>query len=427
MTNIIYHPMTGKKVDIYSLQSAELRSPNRLYKPDKWREFYAPHEDPSQTRLYGLEFEFNVIDNHQEIDFDHIGFELLSLLNKHEQHAHILDDFSVRNGVEVIFQPMSKSYLEANIDFKAFFKLVKDLGLTSTHDTGFHIHVNLKPSLRERNLILRLFSISYPLWIYLSQRKIVRLQNRYVSTEFFMMQDKVRKRHEINLAKIQTEKTSHVSFQDLLFDNYDTNNRYNAINLCNPKTTEFRLFTGTVDHHNFCEILNFVCSFINLVDEIGQTRIDTVFTLDQFVSRTHCESLLKGVYQLINKSDQLLKHGKLYYNHFYLLDTYWYESTYNNAIAHDYIMKKDDYDYYLKLLKSLEDLNIKKHDIFDLKEGINDFLLGKTYQIIDIDNHKIEAVPVFYTTERKTLQKDEVLTNWVILRCVNRDLISHLI
>ena len=81
----------------------------------------------------------------------------------------------------------------------------------------------------------------------------------------------------------------------------------------------------------------------------------------------------------------------------------------------------------MKLVKSLEDLNIEKHEVFDLKEGINDFLLGKTYQIIDIDNHKIEAVPVFYTTERKTLQKDEVVTNWVILRCVNRDLISHLI
>ena len=105
---------------------------------------------------------------------------------------------------------MSLAYLKEHIDFKLFFDLVKKLNLLTTHDTGFHIHVNIKPTLRERNLILRLFSLSYPLWLMLSERKIIRLQNRYVSTEFFMMSDRIKRRHQTNLKNYLKHK-SHMS------------------------------------------------------------------------------------------------------------------------------------------------------------------------------------------------------------------------
>src|SRR5690554_760425 len=373
MSDIIYHPMTGEKVNINTLTSSEIRSPNRLYKPTSWCPFYAENEDENNTRLFGLEFEFNALGGNHKIDFDTIGRTLLKALNHHGQHVHILEDHSVRNGIEVIFQPMSLAYLKEHIDFKLFFDLVKKLNLSTTHDTGFHIHVNIKPTLRERNLILRLFSLSYPLWLMLSERKIIRLQNRYVSTEFFMMSDKIRSRHRKNLIKVLETGTSHVSFGDLNFDNYNIQNRYDAINFTNPKTTEFRLFGGTDDFKHFTNVFNFVNQFINLIDEISETRVDDVFTLDTFVKRTQTEYLLKNTHKLLKKAEVLIRHNRLYYNNFYLLDTYWYESTFKHATLHDYIISKENYRDYRKMLKGLLGLtSLTQHQKHKIQEDIND-------------------------------------------------------
>lgn len=425
MSNIIYHPITGVKTNVNSLKSEEIRSPNRLYKPKEWKQYYYKDENLDQTRLFGLEFEFNACSSHAPIDFDMIGKEILKALNHNGQHVHILEDHSVRNGVEIIFHPMSYQYMKHNIDFHQFFKVIQKLGLTTTHDTGFHIHVNLKPSLRERNLMLRLFSISYPLWLKLSQRKIMRLQNRYVSTEFFMMTDKIRDRHITNLQKILETKTSYVSFKDLHFDNYDVHNRYNAINFNNPHTTEFRLFGGTDEFNHFVQTFNFVVNFIALVDEISQTRIDDVFNLNQYVKRTNSQKLLNDTYKQIKKAEQLIRHNRLYYNHFYLLDTYWYESTFKHIQKHDYLIKKRYYNDYLKLMSNLNKLNpvTDNHHILRIKEDINDFLLGVTYEIVKKTNNTIEIVPVINSTFKSKIPKDKVEQEYTLLRCINRDLL----
>lgn len=425
MNTHIYHPMSGKLVSIDSLTSKEIRSPNRLYKPQKWNTFYDANQDINTTRLYGLEFEFNLMGREQKLDFDTPGKAILSLLNKEAQHVHILEDHSVRNGLEVIFHPMSLNYMKKNIDFKAFFDLVNSLQLCASHDTGFHLHVNLKPTLRERNLLLRLFSLSYPLWLVLSQRKITRIQNRYVSTEFFTMGDKIKKRHIQNLNKLLETGTSYVSFKDLNFDNYDVTNRYNAINFTNPHTTEFRLFSGTTDYDTFCESLNFVARFIELIDEISSTRIDDVFNLDTFVKRTQTQKLQQEATQLLRKSRALFKHERLYYNHFYLLDTYWYESSAHYASPHDYIIRKHDYQKYQLFLSNLHDETLSDYQRSETQEIINDFLLSVTYEVVGIQQDRVMALPVIRSTfchcvDLKTLKKE-----YVLLRCINQNLLSN--
>lgn len=425
MSNIIYHPITGKKVNINTLKSDEIRSPNRLYKPKEWQSFYNPNEDPVTTRLYGLEFEFNALKGRDDIDFSEIGKSFLKAMNHHGQHIHILEDHSVRNGIEVIFQPMSFNYIKDNIDFETFFTLTQKYDLKASHDTGFHIHVDFKPTLRERNLLLRLFSISYPLWLILSERKIIRLQNRYVSTEFFMMTDKIRSRHRKNLIKVLETGTSHVSFGDLNFDNYNIQNRYDAINFTNPKTTEFRLFGGTDDFKHFINVFNFVKQFINLIDEISETRVDDVFTLDTFVKRTQTEYLLKNTHKLLKKAEVLIRHNRLYYNNFYLLDIYWYESTFKHATLHDYIISKENYRDYRKMLKGLLSLtsltHYQKHKI---QEDINDFLLGSVYEVLYNNGKVIEVVPVIHSTFKTTHDEKTINDHYVVLRCINQDLLN---
>ena len=425
MSDIIYHPMTGEKVNINTLTSSEIRSPNRLYKPTSWRAFYAENEDENNARLFGLEFEFNALGGNYNIDFDTIGRTFLKALNHHGQHVHILEDHSVRNGIEVIFQPMSLAYLKEHIDFKLFFDLAKKLNLSTTHDTGFHIHVNIKPTLRERNLILRLFSLSYPLWLMLSERKIIRLQNRYVSTEFFMMSDRIKRRHQKNLKKLLETQSSHVSFQDLYFDNYDIKNRYNAINFTNPKTTEFRLFGGTHDYVHFMRVINFVHSFINLIDEISDTRIDNVFSLHDFVERTQTHHLKEVTHKTLKKAEMLIRHNRLYYNHFYLLDTYWYESTFKYATLHDYIMSKKDYDDYQQMMSSLNTLTtLTENQKLRIKDDINDFLLGATYEVIDNHHTYLDVVPVIHSTTKTSISKSDIEKHYVVLRCINSDLLN---
>lgn len=253
----------------------------------------------------------------------------------------------------------------------------------------------------------------------------MRLQNRYVSTEFFMMTDKIRDRHITNLQKILETKTSYVSFKDLHFDNYDVHNRYNAINFNNPHTTEFRLFGGTDEFNHFVQTFNFVVNFIALVDEISQTRIDDVFNLNQYVKRTNSQRLLNDTYKQIKKAEQLIRHNRLYYNHFYLLDTYWYESTFKHIQKHDYLIKKRYYNDYLKLISNLNKLNpvTDNHHILRIKEDINDFLLGVTYEIVKKTNNTIEIVPVINSTFKSKIPKDKIEQEYTLLRCINRDLL----
>lgn len=423
MKTMIYHPITGQKVLLNTLTSEEIRSPNRLYNPVKWNTFYDENEDQNTTRLFGLEFEFNVLGRDHQLNFDKPGKAFLKLLNEKAQHIHILEDHSVRNGMEIIFHPMSIQYMKKHIDFKMFFHLVKKHQLTNSHDTGFHIHVNLKPTLRERNLLLRLFSISYPLWLFLSGRKITRIQNRYVSTEFFTMGDKIKRRHITNLKKLLETGTSFVSFKDLNFDNYDVSNRYNAINFTNPHTTEFRLFNGITNIHDFEASLNFVVRFIELIDDISKTRIDDVFDLHTFVNRTNSQHLEKQVYRLLRKSKKLLKHHRLYYNYFYLLDTHWYESTFDYADVHDYIMSKKDYQKYKMLLNNLQDPGLPNHQKYETQEIINDFLLSATYEVIDNNKIQITCLPVIRSTFRFTFDKETIQKDYVVLRCINQDLL----
>ena len=379
-------------------------------------------DEHESSRLFGIELEFNLIEGSAK-NYDEVCRKILSVLNKDAKHVHIMKDNSVRNGIEIVFSPMTYNYLVYTFNFEELFIMFKDLGLITTHDTGFHIHVGLTHSLRERNLILRLFATSYPLWLELSNRHIIRLQDRYVSTEFFTMNDKIKNRHTHNLYSIYKKGTSFVSFENLYFENYDVYNRYNAINFTNKNTVEFRLFNGISEATSFLRILKFVKDFIALVDEISVTRIDEVFDLNTFVLRTHSKDILKHVEVRLQRVEQLINLGHLHYNYFYLIDSFWYPSISKHAEIGSYLISKDSYMLYQEYISLIKALNPSTdfHRINVFKEYLNDFMLGVTYEIIQISDETLGVVPVINTTHLNTFTKNDVDTKYQVMKCINRD------
>lgn len=425
MTNLVFHPLTGERVDIMTLKSDELRIPNRLYKPTVWKEYYSSSDvDLDQTRLFGLEFEFNVAHrNHQPLDYDRICREILMLLNKDGHHCHLMVDNSVRSGIEIVFAPMSYNYIVETFDFESVFKIFSAFDLVATHDTGFHMHVNIEHTLRERNLILRLFSISYPLWLELSRRNISRLQERYVSTEFFTMNHTIRQRYIHSLDRILHTGTSKVSFNNINFENYDIRNRYNALNFANKNTVEFRLFNGMSDVASFYEVFNYVVAFIELVDTISVTRIDEIFTLDQFVHATQSHSLLQRVETKLKKANRLLERDLMYFNAFYFMNTYWYPTLPQHAKKGSYIIHKKHYEDYISMYKRLQSMDPVKayHDRIKLMDEMSDYLMDKTYEVVMCPDDFIDCVPIINSTFITTLSYDKLIEDYVVLNCINRD------
>lgn len=420
----VFHPVNGNFVDVLSLSENELLIPDHLHKPTSWIPFYHEDEDIATTRLYGLELECNLVDENNRPKIYDVCRDILRITNLEGKHAHIMVDNSVRNGIEIVFAPMSYDYMFQHIDFKALFELFQRRGVTASHDTGFHIHVGIQHTLRERNLILKLFSISYPLWLEISRRKIIRLQDRYVSTAYFMMNEKTRERHHHNLKSLNDTGSSKVDFKTLYFDNYDIRNRYTAVNFANRNTVEFRIFSGVPTYETFFDCVDFTDRFIRLVDEIGVTREDDVFDLDTFVERTQTQQFLERTVKTIRKGSTLMN-KRLYYNHAYLVNTYWYQSTPAHADYGDYIIQKVHYQTYLRYVDAILklDINDDYFDIQDARENINDFLVGVLKEIVVINEDAVGVIPILYNTRYQNIGYHELTQEYVVLKAINSDLL----
>ncbi|MGX6978527.1 amidoligase family protein [Vagococcus elongatus] len=431
LNSIIFHPISRKEIALKEISDHDVLIKDHIFRPKTWERLSLPNETKEDIRFFGLEFEFNIISTKKNKHLDNTAIcrNILSLLNASGPHFHIMVDNSVRNGIEIVSNPMSIAYIRKMFNFPAITKELENLGLVASNDTGFHIHAGFNHTLRERNLILKLFSISYPLWLELSRRKIVRLQNRYVSTEFFMMNEKTQRRHEHNILSLMKTGNSFVDFNDLFFDNYEVKNRYNAINFLNPDTVEFRLLNGTVNPEIITESIDFITDFIALVDEISVTREDDIFHLHHFVERTNSSPLLNKTVKQIKKTYSLLEKNRLYYNYFYLLDCYWYESSLTFAEEGDYVITIKDYQHYLTLLKKITAL-LQRGMVLEanpIKEQVNDFLLASITEVVLVEDFVLGVIPVIHNVSYTELSKEHFHKKYVLLKGVNKDLVTPLL
>ncbi len=416
----IYHPVTGEIIPFTELDDASSFIEDRLFKPIEWKTFYYDEND-KENRTYGIEIELNT-NSSKDIDRINVCKELLKVLNKDGRHFHIMRDNSVRNGLELVSAPMTYKYWIENFDVKEINDLFTKLKLSATIDTGLHIHVGINHTQRIKELYIQLFSISYPLWIHLSDRRVQRIQDRYVSTRYFMEKDALKRRFNQTLKSLVETGTSKVNYYGVDYFDYEFSDRYLGLNFFNDKTIEFRMFSGTDNFYDIIKYLTLVDVIVKLSDEISNTRVNDVYDLETLVKRTKSELILEEAVNHIRFINRANKRNYLYYNHYLFLDSHWYKLPVKNIKRKDFAIETKVYEEYLYLLDKLNN-TIKYPESMNYKYDINNLLSNNLKEVVKTDKG-IYVVGVRNGTKAVLINESEV-KNYTFLRGVNSSLLIN--
>ncbi len=426
MKNLIYHPVTGEQIELASLEDKYAFIEDRLFSPLVWEKFYYDEYD-EQNKTFGIEIELNTpidtLSNPQgRIE---ICKQLLRVLNKDGKHFHIMRDNSVRNGIELVSAPMTYKYWTEKFNVKEVDDLFKQLRLTATVDTGLHIHVGVNHTRRLRELYLQFFAISYPIWIYLSDRRYERIQERYVSTKYFIEKPQLKKRYIATIDALIKTGTSKVNYEGLGYYDYQIEDRYLGLNFFNKKTIEFRMFAGTNNFFDIFKYLTFVDVIVKMVDEISRTRVNDVYNLKTFVKRSQSELILQETVKYIRFVNLKENEKRIYDNHFLFLDSYWYRVSINNVKRKELVVTKAVYQQYLQLLDLIDPTNPKHNcaQTHNLKKDIDQHLINEVLEVVLIEDDLISMASIRGMTNTITLSKSAANKDYVFLRGVSRHLL----
>lgn len=188
-------------------------------------------------------------------------------------YVYAKHDSTLSNGFEIISHPCTLDFHSKNINWNKGLKQLSNMGYKShyTNTCAIHIHMNKEGfgSTHEQQdlAIAKILYFTERHWnniVRFSRRTPNQLEewaSRYLDNE---------------------EQPSHPSDEFLI--NYAKNDgsRYRAINLCNDKTIEIRIFRGTLKYSSFMAILQF-CNI--LYDIAKMDLIDAIkITWNDFIS-----------------------------------------------------------------------------------------------------------------------------------------------
>lgn len=421
MSNL-YHPVTGEYIKLDELDNESAFIEDRLFKPEVWIQYYVDEEDQN-NQTYGIEIELNTDTSCSEKRVD-ICKELLAVLNRDGKHFHIMRDNSVRNGIEIVSAPMTYKYWVNNFDVLEINELFEKLNLTATVDTGLHIHVGIQHTQRIRELFIQLFAISYPMWVYLSDRRVRRIQDRYVSTRYFFEKNEVKDRFIDTVSALNYTGKSLVDYYGISYYDYQFDDRYTGLNFYNEKTIEFRMFAGTNNFFDIFKYLALVNTISTLADDISHTRVNNVFNLDTFVERTQSELMLEETVRYIRFINDKLNKNRIYYNEFMYLDSHWYRVPLKNLKRKDFALEKSVYDEYLVLLKKFNESS-KAPESLNYKHDIDNLLVNNLIEVVkDVEEDDfISLINVRGNTDIMEVSLEESNRRYVFLRGINSSLI----
>lgn len=425
MEKYIYHPVTGEHIALADLEDKYAFITDRLFKPIAWQKFYFDEFD-QKNKTYGIEIELNTPINVKKNPKARVEIcrQLLAVLNKDGRHFHIMQDNSVRNGIELVSSPMTYKYWTEKFNVKEVDDLFSELKLTATVDTGLHIHVGETHTRRLREVYLQLFAISYPIWIYLSDRRFERLQERYVSTIYFVDKPELKSRYKATINSLIETGTSKVNYDGIGYYDYHIEDRYLGLNFFNEKTVEFRMFAGTNNFFDIFKYLTFVDVIAKMVDEISDTRVNDVFDLDTFVKRSKSELILEDTVRYIRFVNLEENKERIFDNHFMFLDSYWYRVSINNVKRKELVLTKKHYKDYLHLLKQIDPKNPNHNcaQTLNIKKDIDAHLANEILEVVAVEGDVISMASVRGLTNTINLSKKEANNNYVFLRGVSRHL-----
>lgn len=219
-------PVCQNQVPTQSIIDGECFTCNRnLYKIHNYStkvpellKFKAKNVKPSTVYL-GIELEYESSD--RELSKIKVGKTL-------QGHAIMKSDGSIKNGFEIVTCPATLDiHLE---EFKKFYNSYDSLAIHPDTNTGMHVHVSRKP--------LNVFTIG----------KMTEFLNRMDNKNFIKF---IAGRVDNNYAKITGRSVTYP------FLNGTSGERYNALNLQNKDTIEFRIFSTPKNWEEFSSRLEF--------------------------------------------------------------------------------------------------------------------------------------------------------------------------
>ena len=164
-------------------------------------------------------------------------------------------DGSLSYGFEIITQPMG---LDLHKDFWTWTEdkeLRRNLLSHNTSSCGFHVHLDRR-ALTHIQLNKMITFVNHP-----DNEKLIRA---------------VARRYSCGYSKIKEKKLKHAS---------DTNDRYEAINVTNNSTIEFRIFKGTLKYQTLMAALEFVNALRNFAAPASPAGFH--LTTDRFLEFIH--------------------------------------------------------------------------------------------------------------------------------------------
>ena len=213
--------------------------------------------------------------------------ELLDIANDAETRLYIKSDSSLDDGMELVTHPMSLEYHLHEFNWVDILKTAIHQGYRShqTNTCGLHVHVNRDAfgdtEEEQEDVISRILYFVEQHW-----NEMVKFSRR---TEINLNRWAARFGYEPTPFQVMSKAKSSYG-------------RYYAVNLCNAKTIEFRLFRGTLK-------LNTLLATLQLVDRICSIATNwedddlQALSWSEFVSHIEAPELI-----------QYLKERRLYVN-----------------------------------------------------------------------------------------------------------------
>lgn len=173
----------------------------------------------------------------------------------HGEKVYIKKDSSLSNGFEIVFHPITLQALHKKFPMKAFLTYLQSLKLTShkTGSCGLHVHLS-RGKMKEKDV--------------------------YKGKIFFFKCEEYLKKFGA-----RRDNKSSMNDEDIFnfckFDKYMPLNgteqeygRYHALNSCNSKTLEIRLFRGCLVYERFQASLQFSDCFGEYIQKIGMSEFN---------------------------------------------------------------------------------------------------------------------------------------------------------
>jgi len=225
----------------------------------------APAESPNDERInsysyrpkpvfygkgplfFGCELEVNYVDERIEEAVDY------ALDTLGEDHVYLKEDGSLTNGFEIVTHPHSFEEL-CNLwrEFKPSHRLMTS---AKSGECGFHVHVSRKALTR------------------LQIQKLVVFIN---APENAALVDKVAQRSNNGYCQKKSKALGHCGH---------STDRYEAINLCNENTIEYRIFNGNTRPERILKNIEFVHATIHWVNTVSYRELTSTRFIEYVTKR----------------------------------------------------------------------------------------------------------------------------------------------